>query len=163
MSLKRKMRRTMLRVAGPDERSFRETIAFFEAFLRLGFSLEQVQVAFLVMNPDDAIPLRRCAPSLIIKGRRRAPKEGEKSEAYLTYRLDNYSVLGEQPDCDARWRAWVIALVGDRGDLTRELTGAIWKQSVVSTRAVRARLRRAVEEAGLEIPSEMAMVPAKYL
>lgn len=131
MSQKKRVARNMLRVCTPDEKAFTDTLAAYEAMLRLGFSLTEVAVGFF--SKRDGRPT--CHPSIVIR-------QGEKAH---TLRLNEHKVLGTQAKCEERWQAWLGELLGHRPDESRRVMGAlfhasnftklIWKQKILEVLA----------------------------
>ncbi len=140
MSAKRRIARTMLRAVGPDEAAFRAAVATVEHCRRLGF---HGQVGFFKGEGEAEL-----SPAVVIRGF----KLDRTPEAF-TFRLNNHKLAGTQEECEKRWRAWIVALIGDAKDLSIEAMGAILRASFLGVPKNARQLTLAIERAGLVIPA----------
>lgn len=115
MSRRKAIERRILRVCTPDEKAFTDTLAAYEAMLRLGFALNEVAAGFFSRRKDDPT----CHPSIVIR-------QGERAH---TLRLDQHKMLGVQAKCEERWHAWLGELLGNRPDETRKVMGEMFLRS----------------------------------
>jgi hypothetical protein len=101
--MKKKLRRSMLRVASKDEEAFRGTLGAFEAFYRLGLRTNYLSVA-MVARPvvpganKESAAVTVCSPAIVVKHGANA----------TTYRLDNHTITGTAEQCEKRWREWIF-------------------------------------------------------
>jgi hypothetical protein len=141
MSTKRRIARSMLRAVGPDEAGFRAALATVEHCRRLGFL--DIQVGFFKAEGEDEL-----SPAVVLHG-----KKADGSPSGFTFRLNNHKLMGTQEACDRRWREWVIALVGERQDISRDTMGKILAESFLGKERDAQMLTLAIERAGLVIPA----------
>jgi hypothetical protein len=135
--MKKRLRRTMLRVASKDEEAFRETFGVFEAFYRIGLRPNDLSVT---MVPRD----NACSPAVVVK-------QGGHA---VTYRIDNHIITGTQAQCERRWREWVITLVGDEPDLPQRVRDDLFQKSPFASPEAQAKLVDMLKANGI-VPSRL--------
>lgn len=151
VSAKRRIARSMMRAVGPDEIAFRQTLATVEFVRKLGFG--DVQVGFFKTDDEAKI-----SPAVVIRGTAHVagahPFDKPRAESRaFTLRLNNHKLEGDQAACEARWRTWVIALVGNGVDVPQKTMTAFLENSPLRNQKNAERLIRAIMDAGLIVPA----------
>lgn len=137
MGLKRSVGRAMLRVCTPDEAAFTGVLALFEAFRRLGVSLDLLAVGFLEVPKSKPVI---CYPAVVIGNA-------------FTYKLDDFKVLGSQKKVDERWIAWVGSISTASSQLTHEeLAERAYEASKFTSDAWARRVRVLLREHSIDVP-----------
>jgi hypothetical protein len=133
------MMRTALRVVHEDEAAFRETMACFAAFMKLGFRTNDLQVGML---PSSKNVGHAVSPVVIVR-------QGENA---LTYRLDNHELAGSSDAVERRWREWVGEIMGNHADVPEGAFHTMFASSRFAKQGALELLQGSLRRAGIALP-----------